>query len=57
MEEEKEKAELEIKQRLDDIGAGEEDDREGAGEESNKKATIEKVPASILLTTTRHLLT
>ena len=37
MEEEKEKAELEIKQRLDDIGAGEEDDREGAGEERNNR--------------------
>jgi hypothetical protein len=37
MEEEKEKAELEIKQRLDDIRAGEEDDREGAGEERNNR--------------------
>ena len=37
MEEEKERAELEIKQRLDDIGAGEEDDREGAGEERNNR--------------------
>jgi hypothetical protein len=37
MEEEKEKAELEIKQRLDDIGAGEEDDREGAGDERNNR--------------------
>jgi hypothetical protein len=37
MEEEKEKAELEIKQRLDDIAAGEEDDREGAGEERNNR--------------------
>jgi hypothetical protein len=37
VEEEKEKAELEIKQRLDDIGAGEEDDREGAGEERNNR--------------------
>ena len=42
MEEEKEKAELEIKQRLDDIGAGEEDDREasnrgGAGDEGNNR--------------------
>jgi hypothetical protein len=37
MEEEKEKAELEIKQRLDDIGAGEEDDREGAREERNNQ--------------------
>lgn len=37
MEEEKGKAELEIKQRLDDIGAGEEDDMEGAGEERNNR--------------------
>jgi hypothetical protein len=37
MEEEREKAELEIKQRLDDIGAGEEDDREGAGKERNNR--------------------
>jgi hypothetical protein len=37
MEEEKEKAELEIIQRLDDIAAGEEDDREGAGEERNNR--------------------
>jgi hypothetical protein len=37
IEEEKERAELEIKQRLDDIGAGEEDDREGAGEERNNR--------------------
>jgi hypothetical protein len=42
MEEEKEKAELEIKQRLDDIGAGEEDDREasnrgGAGDDGNNR--------------------
>lgn len=42
MEEEKEKAELEIKQRLDDIGAGEEDDMEvsnrgGAGDEGNNR--------------------
>jgi hypothetical protein len=42
MEEEKEKAELEIKQRLDDIGADEEDDREasnrgGAGDEGNNR--------------------
>jgi hypothetical protein len=42
MEEEKEKAELEIKQRLDGIGAGEEDDREvsdrrGGGDEGNNR--------------------
>jgi hypothetical protein len=42
MDEEKEKAELEIKQRLDGIGAGEEDDREvserrGAGDEGNNR--------------------
>ena len=37
MEEKKERAELEINQRLDDIGAGEEDDRERAGKERNNR--------------------